>query len=88
MSEAIAAEIKDLLQTSKPVVLTSRCYESLVLEDAYAFVGSEKHLRELGVIPAPGLNGPKARVKLILALSYTRDLNRVRDMFRTPIKYG
>ncbi|MDD5083145.1 MAG: asparaginase [Dehalococcoidales bacterium] len=88
VSEAITAEIKDLLQTGKPVVLTSRCYESLVLEDAYAFVGSEKHLWELGVIAAPGLNGPKARVKLILALSCTRELDRIRDMFRTPIKYG
>ena len=70
------------------VVLTTRCYEGLVLEDSYGFAGSEKNLREIGVIVAPGLNGQKARIKLILALSYTRDLHAIRDMFNAPIKYG
>jgi L-asparaginase len=69
------------------VVLTSRCYESLVMEDNYAFVGSEKYLRESGAIPAPGLNGPKARIKLILALSRTRDINKIRDIFNVPVAY-
>ena len=60
----------------------------LVLEDKYAFTGSEKNLREMGTVFAPGLNGLKARLKLILALSYTRDLEVIRSMFNTPIEYG
>lgn len=88
VSKTMADGIRDLVNVGKPVVLTTRCYEGLVLEDTYAFMGSEKNLRELGVIIAPGLNGPKARIKLILALSYTRDLNRIRNMFNAPIAYG
>ncbi len=57
------------------------------MEDAYAFVGSEKYLRESGVIPAPGLSGPKARIKLILALSRTRDVEEIKSIFNFPIAY-
>jgi len=88
VSIPVAEEIKQLIEAGKPVVLASRCYEGLVLEDKYAFAGSEKNLREMGTIAAPGLNGPKARLKLILALSYTRDLEVIRSMFNTPIEYG
>ena len=88
VSETFADGIKTLVDAGKPVVLTTRCYAGLVLQDSYAYRGSEKNLRDIGVIVAPGLNGQKARIKLILALSYTRDLNRIRNMFNTPIKYG
>ena len=87
VSPEIAQAIGRIVGTGRPVVLTSRCYESLVLEDNYAFVGSEKCLRESGAIPAPGLNGPKARIKLLLALSITRDVNRIREIFDTPVAY-
>jgi L-asparaginase len=83
----VAQAIRRIVETGKPVILTSRCYESLVMEDNYAFVGSEKYLRASGAIPAPGLNGPKARIKLILALSLTRDINRIREIFDTPVAY-
>jgi len=87
VSPEVAQAIGSIVEAGKPVVLTSRCYESLVMEDNYAFVGSEKYLRENGAIPAPGLNGPKARIKLILALSRTRDLSLLREMFATPVAY-
>ena len=87
VSLAVAEGIKRTIAAGKLVVLTSRCYESLVLEDSYAFVGSEKDLREAGAIPAPGLNGPKARIKLILALSWSRDGSRIRDLFQSPVAY-
>ena len=87
VSPEVAQTIKHIVDTGKPVILTSRCYENLVLEDSYAFVGSEKYLRELGAIPAPGLSGPKARIKLILALSQTRDLKSIRDIFNVPVEY-
>lgn len=87
VSPEVAQAIKRIIEIGKPVVTTSRCYESFVLEDSYAFVGSEKYLRESGTIPAPGLNGPKARIKLILALSGTRDIKRIRAIFNTPVAY-
>ncbi len=87
VSPESAQAIKRIVEAGKPVVLTSRCYESLVIEDNYAFVGSEKYLRENGAIPAPGLNGPKARIKLILALSQTRDINRIKEIFNVPVPY-
>lgn len=87
VSPEVAQAIGCIVDSGKPAVLTSRCYESLVIEDGYAFVGSEKYLRELGAIPAPGLGGPKARIKLILALSHTRDINNIRDIFNVPVEY-
>jgi len=87
VSQEVAQAVKAIVATGKPVVLTSRCYESLVLEDCYAFVGSERYLRELGAIPAPGLSGPKARIKLILALSQTHDMNTIKHLFSVPVEY-
>ncbi len=87
VSPEVARAIGRIVEAGKPVVLTSRCYESLVMEDNYAFVGSEKYLRESGAIPAPGLNGPKARIKLILALSQTRDINKIKEIFNIPVPY-
>lgn len=87
VSLEVAQAIKPIVESGKPVVLTSRCYESLVLEDNYAFIGSEKYLRQIGVIPAPGLSGPKARIKLILALSQTRNVQLIREIFNCPIEY-
>ena len=76
-----------IVEAGKPVVLTSRCYESLVMEDNYAFVGSEKYLRRDRRHSRSGLNGPKARIKLILALSQTRDVQLIREIFNCPIEY-
>lgn len=87
VSVEVAQAVKNIIDAGKPVILTSRCYEGLVLEGGYAFVGSEKYLREIGAIPAPGLNGPKARIKLILALSRTKDLDEIRDIFNAPVAY-
>lgn len=88
VSESFAQGVKALIDYGKLVVLTSRCNEGLVLEDSYAFTGSEKYLRELGAIPAPGLNGPKARIKLILALGFTKDIPEIRTLFNHPIPYN
>lgn len=83
----IAQAVKNIVDTGKPVILTSRCYENLVIEEVCSFVGSEKDLCEIEVIPAPGLGGFKARIKLILALSQTKDLNIIRKLFNAPIEY-
>ncbi|MHB8907603.1 MAG: asparaginase [Syntrophales bacterium] len=87
VSPEVAQAIRRIVHTGKTVVLTSRCHEGLVTEDNYGFVGSEKYLRESGAIPAPGLSGPKARIKLILALSKSRDVSKIREIFNTPVPY-
>jgi len=88
VSVTVAKEIRELVEMGKPVVVTSRCYEGLVLGNAYAFEGSEKDLQDIGVIFAPGLSGQKARIKMLLALGYTRNMEQIRNIFAKPVPYG
>lgn len=72
--------IQAWLEAGKPVVLVSRCPEGRAL-DTYAYDGGGKQLRNMGVIFGEDLNGQKARVKLMLALGLTRDMNEIRGLF-------
>lgn len=62
------------------VVLVSRCFEGRVF-DSYGYHGGGKELRNLGVIFGDNLPGQKARIKLLVALSSTKDLDKVREIF-------
>ncbi|WP_040211625.1 asparaginase [Clostridium polynesiense] len=62
------------------VVIVSRCFEGRVY-DSYGYHGGGKELRNLGVIFGDTLPGQKARIKLIVALSHTQDINKVKDIF-------
>ncbi|SHE88925.1 asparaginase [Clostridium fallax] len=72
--------IERALKNNIPVVITSRCFEGRVL-DSYGYHGGGKELRNLGVIFGDNLPGQKARIKLIIALSYTKNLKEVRELF-------
>ena len=72
--------IKYLVEKNIPVVLVSRCPAGETL-DIYSYPGAGKWLQEIGVIFADYLNGQKARIKLMLALSVTRDHDELRRMF-------
>lgn len=72
--------IETWLNAGKPVVLVSRCPEGRAL-DTYAYVGGGKQLHNMGVIFGEDLTGQKARVKLMLALGTTEDVNSIRRMF-------
>lgn len=74
---ALLPGIEHALSTGLPVVLTTRCWGRLFM-NTYGFVGSEKHLRQLGAIWGDGLSGIKARVKLTVLLSASFDLDRIR----------
>jgi L-asparaginase len=63
-----------------PVVLASRCHRGRVF-DSYGYEGGGKQLRNMGVIFADFLNGQKARVKLALALSLTRQASELQSLF-------
>lgn len=63
-----------------PVVIASRSLRGWVL-DSYAYPGGGYDLRQRGAILAGPLNAPKARIKLMVLLSYTQDHRVIRQAF-------
>ncbi|GAE28987.1 asparaginase [Halalkalibacter hemicellulosilyticus] len=72
--------IRSLLSNNIPVILVSRCFSGIV-QDIYAYEGGGRTLKELGVIFANGLNGQKARLKLMVILEQTSDLSQIQALF-------
>lgn len=72
--------IKNAISKGIKIVLVSRCPMGRVL-DSYGYEGGGKNLRNLGVIFGGSLNGQKARIKLMLALSVTNDNEKVKEIF-------
>jgi len=71
--------IKYAVEKGIPVVLTSRCPSGETL-DIYSYPGAGKWLKKLGVIFTDYLNGQKARIKLMLCLGLTKDINKLREL--------
>jgi L-asparaginase len=72
--------LRAALAAHVPVVLVSRCAEGRVAP-AYGYEGGGQMLRDLGIIFGQDLPGPKARIKLMVALGATSDVGRIREMF-------
>ncbi|WP_047980025.1 asparaginase [Ornithinibacillus contaminans] len=72
--------IQKMLADNIPIVLVSRCFRGTV-QPTYAYEGGGKQLKEMGIIFTNGLTGPKARLKLLIALEYTSDLEQIRNLF-------
>ena len=72
--------IKAALAASVPVVVVSRCAEGRV-SPAYGYEGGGQMLQESGVILGGDLPGPKARIKLMVALGLTSDVAEIRQLF-------
>lgn len=72
--------IKYAVEKNIPVILVSRCPAGETL-DIYGYPGAGKWLKQIGVIFAEYLNGQKARIKLIVCLGITKDVNQLRKMF-------
>lgn len=72
--------IKYAVEKNIPVVLVSRCPAGETL-DIYGYPGAGKWLHSIGVIFADFLNGQKARIKLMLALSITNDAKQLKTIF-------
>ncbi|WP_071459991.1 asparaginase [Bacillus massilinigeriensis] len=73
--------VKELIAENIPVVIVSRCFNGIV-QDIYGYEGGGKQLKELGLIFSNGLNGQKARIKLLIALSQTTDMKEIDRMFQ------
>lgn len=76
--------IVNAIDKNIPVVLVSRCPTGRVL-DTYGYPGAGRVLRDKGVILGFNLPGQKARIKLIVALSYTSNYNEIRDIFEKGV---
>lgn len=61
------------------IVMVSRCPTGRVL-DTYGYEGAGRALKNMGVILGGDLPGQKARIKLMLALSISNDLNVVKNI--------
>lgn len=60
--------IDALLKNNIPIVLVSRAFNG-VTQDVYDYVGGGKQLHDRGVVFTTGLNGQKARLKLMVLLN-------------------
>jgi L-asparaginase len=72
--------IKYIIGKNIPVVLVSRCPAGETL-DIYGYPGAGKWLKEMGVIFSDYLNGQKARIKMMICLGITSDIDELRKMF-------
>ncbi len=72
--------IKKATSLNIPIILVSRCINGIV-EDIYGYEGGGKNLKELGVIFSNGLNGQKARIKLMITLPLVSSFNQLREIF-------
>jgi L-asparaginase len=77
--------IKYVIEKEIPVVLVSRCPAGET-DYIYSYPGAGKHLHKLGVIFTDYLNGQKARIKLMLALSKTTDRKLLKKLFEGKVK--
>jgi L-asparaginase len=72
--------LRRALAARLPVVLVSRCAEGRIAP-LYGYEGGGQRLAEMGLISGGDLGGPKARIKLMVALGVTSDLPAIRKMF-------
>ncbi len=76
----IMPALKSLIARNIPVVLVSRCFNGVV-QDTYAYEGGGRTLKEIGVIFTNGLNGQKARLKLMAVLEQSTDHSTIQELF-------
>ena len=80
VSPKVMAGIRYAVEKGVVVVVVSRCYSGRVFA-SYGYAGGGKELVDLGVIMGGDMRGPKARLKLMLALGKTDDIEMIRSFF-------
>lgn len=73
--------VKYALSKGVIVVIVSRCSSGRVFE-SYGYQGGGKELSDLGAIMGGEMRGPKARLKLMIALGKTDDINKIQELFK------
>ena len=77
---AMLNSISKAIKQGIHIVLVSRCYSGRVL-DTYAYPGGGKDLTKRGCILGGSLNGQKARILLMLAISNNYTNDQIKDLF-------
>lgn len=77
---AIVPTLQQIVERGVPIVLVSRCFNGQV-QDIYDYDGGGKRLKEMGIIFSNGLNGQKARLKLMVVLQQTTKLEEMQAFF-------
>jgi L-asparaginase len=72
--------IRDAIARDVAVVIATRCSAGPI-HDPYGYPGAYRDLVAAGCLFADGLNGPKARLRLMAALGAARDLQEARALF-------
>lgn len=72
--------IQQLVSLNIPIVLVSRSFNGIV-SPTYAYDSGGYQLAQQGFIFSNGLNGPKARLKLLVALSNNLDKAEIKSYF-------
>ena len=80
VSPKVLEGIRYAIDKGVSVVVVSRCYSGRVFV-SYGYAGGGKELADLGVIMGGNMSGPKARLKLMLALGKTQDKEKIRALF-------
>lgn len=73
--------VRRAIDRNVAVVLVSRCFEGRIY-GTYGYEGGGKGLVDMGVIFGENMPGQKARIKLMLALSVSNDISKVREIFK------
>lgn len=68
--------LKKILARKIPVVLVSRCSNGIA-EDIYDYEGGGVNLKKMGIIFSRGINGPKARIRLIVGLNSGKSMEEL-----------
>lgn len=76
--------LEKCLDKEIPVVLVSRSFNGIV-GPIYAYEGGGATLAEKGVVFSNGLNGPKARLKLLVGLSNQLSANQLKKYFESQL---
>jgi L-asparaginase len=74
--------IQEAIAQGVAVVIATRCPAGRIY-DQYGFAGAYHDLLRAGCLFADGLNGPKARLRLMAALGAAKDLQAARERFGT-----
>ena len=80
VSPKVMEGIRYAISKDVSVVIVSRCYSGRVFV-SYGYAGGGKELADMGVIMGGDMSGPKARLKLMLALGKTKDKEKIRALF-------
>ena len=81
MPEECILSLKKAVDKQLPMVVTSKCLSGKLFTNTYGFKGSEKDLRDIGVIYSDWLSTLKARIKLIVMLSSGLNCEKIKANF-------